>query len=106
MRWVAPAVAAATMTACSHSGVVPMGPDTYMIANSEWGFSSGGYQKAKILQEASDYCHSLGKEMLPISSKQDDLRFGRTPSAEVQFRCLPAGDPDLKRPTLEPSSVK
>jgi hypothetical protein len=75
-----------------------MGPDTYMIANSEWGFSSGGYQKAKILQEASDYCHSIGREMLPIGSKQNDLRFGRTPSAEVQFRCLPAGDPELKRP--------
>ena len=75
-----------------------MGPDTYMIANSEWGFTSGSYQKAKVLKEASDYCRSLGKEVMPLSAKQNDVEFGKTPAAEVQFRCLPPGDPELKRP--------
>lgn len=94
--------AAAILSACAHSGVVSIGPDTYMIANSEWGFTSGGVQKAKVMQEASDYCNSIGKKMLPISTHENDLEFGRTPAAEVQFRCLSPGDPELQRPNLQP----
>jgi len=96
-------IAATTiLSACAHSGVVSIGPDTYMIANSEWGFTSGGVQKAKVMKEASDYCNSIGKQMIPISTSQNDVAWGKTPSAEVQFRCLSQGDPELKRPTLEP----
>src|SRR5450759_810740 len=94
--------AAAILSACAHSGVVSIGSDTYMIANSEWGFTSGGVQKAKVMKEASDYCNSIGKQMVPISTNQNDLSFGKTPAAEVQFRCLSQGDPGLQRPTLEP----
>jgi hypothetical protein len=85
------------LSACAHSGVVAIGPDTYMIANSEWGFTSGSYQKAQALKEASAYCKGLGREMLPISTSQNDVSFGKTPAAEVQFRCLLPGDPELKR---------
>lgn len=88
------------LSACAHSGVVSIGPDTYMIANSEWGFTSGSYKKAKALKEASDYCRGIGKESLPISTKQNDVELGKTPVAEVQFRCLALNDPELKRPTL------
>jgi hypothetical protein len=73
-----------------------------MIANSEWGFTSGGVQKAKVMKEASDYCNSIGKQMLPISTSQNDVALGKTPAAEVQFRCLSQGDPELQRPTLQP----
>jgi hypothetical protein len=93
---------AVLLTACAHSGVVSMGPDTYMIANSEWGFTSGSYQKAKVMKEASEYCKSMGKEMLPIGTSQNDVTFGKTPAAEVQFRCLSPVDPELKRPTFQP----
>jgi len=95
-------IAAAVVAACAHSGVVSTGPDSYMIANSEWGFTSGSYQKAKAMQEASEYCKSIGKEMLPISTSQNDVAWGKTPAAEVQFRCLSHGDPELQRPTLQP----
>lgn len=90
------------LSACAHSGVVPIGPDTYMIANSEWGFTSGGVQKAKVMKEASDYCNSIGKHMLPISTSQNDVALGKTPAAEAQFRCLSNSDPELQRPTLGP----
>lgn len=89
------------LTGCAYSGVVPMGQDTYMIANSEWGFTSGSYQKAKVMKEASEYCKGIGKELLPISTSQNDVALGKTPAAEVQFRCLSLGDTDLKRPTLQ-----
>jgi len=91
----------AGLNACAHSGVVPMGPDSYLIANSEWGFTSGSYQKAEALKEASEYCKSLGKEMLVVSINQNDVSWGKTPAAEVQFRCLSSGDPELRRPTIE-----
>ncbi|MDA3789813.1 MAG: hypothetical protein PF503_15115 [Desulfobacula sp.] len=91
----------ALIAACAHSGVVQIGPDTYMIANSEWGFTSGGVQKAKVMREASDYCKSIGKQMLTISTSQNDVAWGKTPAAEVQFRCLSYGDPELQRPTLQ-----
>ena len=100
------AVATFAMAGCAHSGVVPIGPDTYMIANSEWGFSSGGVQKAKVMKQASDFCVSRGKEMLPISTRQNDVSFGKTPAAEVQFRCLSHGDPELKRPSPESTSPR
>ena len=101
MRAIILIVATATLAACAHTGAVSIGPDTYMIANSEWGFTSGGVQKAKVMKEASDYCKSIGKEMLPISTSQNDVAWGKTPAAEVQFRCLSQGDPELRRPTLQ-----
>jgi hypothetical protein len=89
------------LEACAHSGVVKVAPDTYMVANSEWGFTSGGYQKAKAIDEGARYCVSLGREILVLSSEQNDVSFGRTPAAEVQFRCLAKGDPELTRPAAK-----
>jgi hypothetical protein len=40
-----------------------------MIANNEWGFTSGSYQKAKAVAEAAQHCESLGKEILVIGSR-------------------------------------
>lgn len=88
----------ALLGACAHSGVVKIGPDTYMIANSEWGFTSGGYQQAKAADEGSKYCASMGREILVLSSTGNDVSFGKTPAAEVRFRCLLKGDPELTRP--------
>lgn len=83
------------LSGCASSGVVKTGPDTYMVANSEWGFTSGGYQKAKAIAEADRYCASIGREILVIRSKDNDVAFGKTPAAEVEFRCLPKSDPEL-----------
>jgi hypothetical protein len=80
--------APAILAACAHSGVVPMGPDTYMIANSEWGFTSGGVQTAKAMKEASAYCASIGKQLVPISTTANGVSFGKTPAAEVRFKCV------------------
>jgi hypothetical protein len=84
-----------------HSDVVKVGPDTYMIARSDWGVSSGGYEKAKGIGEAEKYCASLGREILVISTTQNDMRFGVQAAAEVRFRCLLKGDPELTRPPAQ-----
>jgi len=76
---------------CANSGVVPTGPDAYMIAKSEWGFTSGAVHKARLLQEASEYCKSIGKQMLATSTSHNDVALGKTPAAEVQFKCVTTG---------------
>jgi hypothetical protein len=90
--------ACALLNACAHSGVVKVAPDTYMIANSEWGFSSGAYQKAEAIKEGSTYCASIGREILVLDTSQNDVSFGKTPAAEVRFKCLVSGDPALRQP--------
>ena len=90
-----------SVAGCASSGVVKTGPNTYMVANSEWGLTSGGYQKAKAIAEADRYCASIGREILVIRSKDNDVAFGKTPAAEVEFKCLPRNDPELlKRRSL------
>lgn len=88
-------LSAAWLTGCASSGVVKTGPDTYMIANAEWGFTSGGYQKAKAIAEADKYCAGIGREILVIGSKDHGVELGKVPSAEVQFKCLPKGTEKL-----------
>ena len=87
------------LAACVSSGVVKTGPGTYMIANSEWGVTSGGYQKAKVISEADKYCASLGKEIVITGSKQQGVAFAKVPSAEVEFKCIPKGASALSKRT-------
>lgn len=92
------------LSAHASSGVVPMGQDTYMIsAQSFTGFSSAGSVKAEIYKEGSAYCVGLGKQFQPVNDHGVDGVPGRAlASAEVQFRCLDKGDPELNRPTMKP----
>ena len=83
--------------------VVPMGQDTFMIAcHGTMGWSSAGAQKAKAFQQADEYCKKLGKQLQVINTTETPSGFGKIASAEVQFRCLMPGDPELGRPTLQP----
>lgn len=72
------------------SNVTPVGPDTYFVS-ARAAPVRGGIEAARpmALQEASDYCTKLGKQVLV---KSIDV-------ADVTFRCLAPGDPDLQRPT-------
>ena len=47
-----------------HSGVVPIGQDTYMVSRqAATGFTGMGSLKAKAFREASDYCISQNKKI-------------------------------------------
>ena len=87
---------------CANSGVVPTGPDAYMIAKSEWGFTSGAVHKARLLQEASEYCKAVGKQILVTSTNQNDVALGKTPAAEVHFRCLSLGNTEQPQTIVAP----
>lgn len=89
---------------CGTSGVVPMGPDTFMISgSSSTGFHSGGSVTADLYREAGAYCAAQGKKLVPVNQNSRDGVPGRAfANAELQFRCLTAGDPELQRPRMEP----
>lgn len=90
------------LSACA-SGPVSMGRDTYMMADTgAWSWSSGAALKANLYKEADEFCRVKGKEMMPVSSRQNNANMSGTfAHAELQFRCLSQGDPELKRPTME-----
>ena len=83
--------------------VVPTGQDTFTIeSHGVRGWSSSNVQKAKALQEANKYCKNLSKELLPLNTNETEGGFGKIAAAEVQFRCLNKGDPELNQPTMKP----
>ncbi len=99
------AVLLLSVCACaSHTGIVPMGKDTYMIAKQQaTGFPGLGNMKAEIIAEGTRYCTSLGKIFQIVSTQETQPPYvlGNYPRAEIQFMCLPGDDPELHRPKLE-----
>ena len=93
------------MSACaSHTGVVSMGQDTFMIAKQQaTGFPGLGNMKAEIIAEASQHCAALGKELQIVSTHETQPPYvlGNYPRSEIQFMCLAAGDRELQRPKLQ-----
>ena len=86
----------------SNSGVVPMGPDTYMVSRqAATGFSGLGSLKAEALQEANNYCvgHNKALQVVNTIEAQPPFILGNYPKAEVQFLCLDAHDSRLVRPS-------
>ena len=94
---------AVVLVGCASQGPVPMGMDTYQLSSTgAWSWSSGAALKGDMFREADAFCRSQGKQMLPVNTTSNDGSFQRFAQAELQFRCLAPGDPELRRPTLEP----
>jgi hypothetical protein len=89
------------LAGCS-SGVVPAGPVTYMISRSVSGFSTAGAAKAAAYREASAWCSAKGLVMVPVSSDEEDPVTGQHMGhAELTFRALKPGDPEIHRTSIE-----
>lgn len=80
-------------TGCAHSyGIVPTGPDSYMIQRrGASGFAGLGTLKMDAIQEASEYCQKDGRQIQVISSTEG-RQFADFPRAEVNFICLKPGE--------------
>ena len=90
----------------SHTGIIPMGKDSYMIAKQQaTGFPGLGNMKAEIIGEGSRYCANLGKEFQIVSTQETQPPYilGNYPRSEIQFMCLSTGDTELQRPKLQKS---
>lgn len=88
----------------SHSGVIAMGKDTFMISKQQaTGFPGLGNMKAEIISEAVHYCESNGKEFQIVSAQetQPPYLLGNYPRSEIQFMCLFTGDRELGRPKIQ-----
>jgi hypothetical protein len=74
-----------------------------MVARQGWiSTQSASELKAQAFAEANAFCTSSGKTVLPINTRDTFGVFGRSyPEAELQFRCLSAGDPELRRSTMQ-----
>lgn len=99
----------ALLAACaSNPGVAPIGPDTYIVTRqAATGFSGAGSLMVNALREANTYCANQKRSMVVVSTEQSHppYIFTNFPRAEVQFRCLVPGDPQLSRPTLRKDPV-
>jgi hypothetical protein len=93
----------ATVACAANSGVVPIGPDTYLVSRqAATGFSGSGTLKAEAFREASEFCRSKGKSLQVVNTNESSPPYvaGNFPKAEVQFMCLDPNDPELARPKL------
>lgn len=91
---------ALALAACTDTGPIKIGPDTYAISTR---VPLGGPASAKgqALQEANAYCSTQGREILLQHEQSSECALhGGCGEAEIEFYCLQAGDPMLKRPAL------
>jgi len=108
MRFLAVAVllVAGLMAGCaSVSPIVSVGPDTYMVSSSSR-VTESSLLKADLYRIAEEFCVAQNKRLMPVSSASSNAAVGRKGSAEIMFRCLCEGDPELKRPSAEAVSNK
>ena len=99
--WIAAMLGAAVALAgCAIpvTEVLPIGPDTYFVATRHP--TSSGDARVAALKAAGQYCAKIGKNILvtDISPSGGGMLIY---NIDMNFRCLSASDPDLKRPNLE-----
>ncbi len=85
------AIALFSLSACSSSGPIATGPDTYMITKqSAAGIAKPGASiKADLLVEANEFCAKSGKRIeLLTATSQNAIPFARMSSAEISFKCI------------------
>lgn len=91
----------------SNSGVMPIGPDTFMVSRqAATGFSGLGTLKADAYKDANEYCSKQNRFIRVVSTSESGPPYilGNFPRAEVQFMCLESKDPELTRPKPADSS--
>lgn len=100
MKALAALFTCAILVACTQSsGVLKMGPNTYTVSAFAASLRGGFSGARKIaLAEANQHCTEMGKEILVTNIGTATTNVEGGGSAEVTFRCLAMGDPELKRP--------
>ena len=80
------------------SGVISIGPDTYMVSRQTvTGLSN---LKAEVFQEADEYCKSQNKHIRVVNILESPPAYiwGKFPKVEIQFMCLNKTDTDSHNP--------
>lgn len=87
------------LTACSTGKVIQVGPDTFSVTSAGAGFSTSGVRK-NVYSSANSYCAQKNLVMVESSIRiQAGELGGHPPNADLVFRCLKDGDPEIARRT-------
>lgn len=97
---VAVALLAAAAGCAEAGGVKETGSNTYFLTEN---FSRGLFEnaRAKAVSRAGDYCFKTDRRLLIDYVLQGPTNEHGAGSAEVTFRCLYRGDPELQRTKSE-----
>ena len=88
----------------AHPGVVPIGPDTFMVsrgaATGFWGLDT---LKADAFQEANQSCISQHKNIHVVNTTESSQPYilCNFPRVKIQFMCLEKTDAELTRPKMQ-----
>ena len=90
-------VAATVLAGCTTGDVVKAGPNTYSVTSTGAGFSTDGV-RGNVYEKAEKYCSQQNLVMVEISIATQAGAYGKhPPNADLKFRCLKAGDPEIAR---------
>lgn len=81
----------AALAGCASSGIIPTGPDTYMVTKKSAGglFTSGNAVLADLYIEANEYCSHRGQVVDTVNTNaQNAIPFARVPNARLDFKCV------------------
>lgn len=79
--------AASVLTACSSTGVVQTGGDTYM--NAKTGAGMVAEMSADLYREAIAFCAGQNKKFEKIElTEQNNIPFVRRANSKLEFRCV------------------
>lgn len=82
---------------CGAGQVIQASSNTYTVTSSGAGFSTDGV-KADVYRAANEFCAQKNLMMVETAIKTQNGALGRNPpSADLQFRCLAQGDPEIER---------
>jgi hypothetical protein len=86
-------ILALILTGCSSTGVVPTGPDTYMLAKTGGApGTSGAEVTADLYREANAFCADQKKQLMTVTvTAQDWKPFVRLANSKLEFRCVAEG---------------
>ena len=76
-------------TACgSSSGIVRVNEDTYLVRAQDFVGTSGSVVKAKLYEQANEFCAAQGKKVAQANDYASDYVPAKSfASAELQFKC-------------------
>lgn len=86
--------ASTALSSCAISEIVPIGTDSYMIAQTSAGgvFKAMSSLKSEVIQRANAFADTKGKIAIPIAAKESPAYPGHMPSFEYQFRLVEKTD--------------
>lgn len=86
-------IATLALAGCSSTGVIPMDGDSYMIAKKDGtpGLGVSYSNKAKVYQEAGEFCKARGLVVKTLEVNTTAARPGQLGGTELQFRCVQQG---------------